>query len=145
MSVERSETGNDGGPLYRGEPLDAERGPGLGCFWVQVGLLTLLLVATPFSVWLGAPTWLSAAMLMVTLILLLFTGQTVIFLLRLVAADRRSRRRPLAPTARRTVGMLEDEAPAADGAGAADAAAVAHALRDAPGTVDAPRPEEPRT
>ena len=23
-------------PLYKGEPLDAERGPGLGCFWIQV-------------------------------------------------------------------------------------------------------------
>jgi hypothetical protein len=34
-------------------------------------------------------------MFIVTLVLLLFVGQTVIFLLRLVAADRRSRRRPL--------------------------------------------------
>lgn len=96
-------------PPYKGEPLDATRGPGLGCFWIQVALLTLLLVATPLGVVMGAPEWLSAAMLIVTLVLLLFAGQTVIFLLRLVAADRRSRRRPLATTARRTVGMLEDE------------------------------------
>ena len=49
----------------------------------------------------------------VTLVLLLFAGQTVIFLLRLVAADRRTRRTPQAPTARKTVGMIEDEAKAA--------------------------------
>jgi len=36
-------------------------------------------------------------------------GQTVIFLLRLIAADRRSRRRPLASQTR-TVGELEDAA-----------------------------------
>jgi hypothetical protein len=40
--------------------------------------------------------------------LLLTTGQTIIFLLRLVAADRRSRRRPLG-SATKTVGELEDE------------------------------------
>ena len=51
----------------------------------------------------------SAALLIITLILLLFTGQTVIFLLRLVAADKRSRRTPRSATARKTVGMLEDE------------------------------------
>lgn len=98
------------GPLYKGEPLDAERGPGLGCFWVQIVVLAILLVATPVSVVVGAPPWLSGAMLIVTLVLLLFAGQTIIFLLRLVAADRRSRRTPLAGTARPTVGMLEDDA-----------------------------------
>lgn len=100
-------------PAYKGEPLDAERGPGLGCFWSQVALLALLLVATPISVVAGAPPWLSGAMLIATLVLLLFAGQTVIFLLRLVAADRRSRRRPVAPGARRTVGMIEEEEAAA--------------------------------
>jgi hypothetical protein len=50
----------------------------------------------------------SAALLILSLVLLSFVGQTMIFLLRLVAADRRSRRRPLAPTARKTVGDLED-------------------------------------
>jgi hypothetical protein len=46
------------------------------------------------------------------LLLLLVAGQTVIFLLRLVAADRRAvgRRRPLA-SGTPTVGELEDEAP----------------------------------
>jgi hypothetical protein len=43
------------------------------------------------------------------ILLLLLTGQTIIFLLRLVAADRRSRRRPLG-SASKTVGELEDEA-----------------------------------
>jgi hypothetical protein len=40
-------------------------------------------------------------------VLLLVTGQTIIFLLRLVAADRRGRRRPLA-SGTPTVGELED-------------------------------------
>jgi hypothetical protein len=97
-------------PTYKGEPLDAERGPGLGCFWIQVIVLAVLLVLTPLTVVLAWPEEVSAALLIVTLVLLLFAGQTVIFLLRLVAADRRSRRRPQSPTARKTVGMLEDEA-----------------------------------
>ena len=96
-------------PDYKGEPLDADRGPGLGCFWIQTALLVVLLVATPLSVWLVAPPWFSAALLILTLVLLLFVGQTTIFLLRLVAADRRSRRRPLREGARRTVGQLEEE------------------------------------
>ena len=67
-----------------------------------------LLVATPLSVVLVAPPWLSAALLILTLVLLFFVGQTMIFLLRLVAADRRTRRRPLRTDARPTVGELED-------------------------------------
>ena len=94
---------------YKGEPLDPERGPGLGCFWAQVIVLGILLIATPISVNLRAPDWVSAALLIISLVLLLFAGQTVIFLLRLVAADRRTRRRPMSTTARKTVGMLEDE------------------------------------
>ncbi len=35
---------------YKGEPLDAERGPGLGCFRFQVVLLVFLLVLTPLTV-----------------------------------------------------------------------------------------------
>ena len=97
-------------PLYKGEPLDSERGPGLGCFWVQVIILGALLIITPLTVALSFPEWVSAALLILTLILLLFAGQTVIFLLRLVAADRRTRRTPQSATARKTVGMLEDEA-----------------------------------
>ena len=54
----------------------------------------------------------SAALLFAVILLLLVTGQTIIFLLRLVAADRRGRRRPLA-SGTKTVGELEDagEAP----------------------------------
>jgi hypothetical protein len=95
-------------PEYKGAPLDAERGPGLGCFWIQVALLVALLVLTPLSVIWAWPSMVSAALLILSLALLFFVGQTMIFLLRLVAADRRSRRRPLAPSARRTVGQLED-------------------------------------
>jgi uncharacterized membrane protein YfhO len=96
-------------PDYKGAPLDAECGPGLGCFWFQVGLLVLLLVLTPISVWASAPSWLSAALLIIVLVLLFFVGQTMVFLLRLVAADRRTRRRPISSSARRTVGQIEDE------------------------------------
>ena len=94
---------------YKGEPLDSERGPGLGCFRFQVGLLVALIVLTPLSVAWGWPDWLSAGLLFLTIILLLVAGQTIIFLLRLVAADRREgRRRPLASDTK-TVGELEDE------------------------------------
>ncbi len=97
---------------YKGEPLDAERGPGLGCFRFQVGLLVVLIVLTPLSVAWNWPVAISVGFLFVTLVLLLFAGQTVIFLLRLVAADRREgRRRPLGSTTQ-TVGELEDQAAA---------------------------------
>lgn len=105
-----------GPPIYKGEALDAERGPGLGCFWIQIGLLTFFLVLTPLTVTWGWDPFVSGTLLIFTLVLLLFAGQTVIFLLRLVAADRRTRRTPLDPSARPTVGQLEDggatEAPA---------------------------------
>jgi hypothetical protein len=97
-------------PLYKGEPLDSERGPGLGCFWLQIALLTFFLVFTPLTVTWGWDPFISGALLIFTLVLLLFSGQTIIFLLRLVAADRRTRRTPLAPTAKPTVGQLEDAA-----------------------------------
>ncbi len=105
---------------YKGEPLDAARGPGLGCFRFQLALLLALIVLTPLSVIWDWPPALSAALLIVTIVLLLFAGQTVIFLLRLVAADRRDgRRRPLdSPT--RTVGELEDQAADEPGSRAAD-------------------------
>ena len=97
-------------PEYRGEELDPERGPGLGCFWFQVIVLGFFFVLIPIGLNLNWPFELLAILLFVVLGLLLLTGQTVIFLLRLVAADRRAqgRRRPLAsPT--KTVGELEDE------------------------------------
>ena len=103
---------------YKGAPLDAAKGPGLGCFWIQLVVLAVLVVLTPLSVGWGWPEAVSAVLLLATLVLLLFAGQTVIFLLRLVAADRRAelRRAPLASRTK-TVGQLEDESPR--GAGAA--------------------------
>jgi hypothetical protein len=106
-------SGRSGGmPEYKGEPLDAERGPGLGCFWIQIGLLTFFLILTPLTVTWGWDPFISGALLIFTLVLLLFSGQTIIFLLRLVAADRRARRAPLDPAAKPTVGQMEEMAPA---------------------------------
>jgi hypothetical protein len=97
--------------LYKGEPLDPDRGPGLGCFWLQLVLLAVFVVLTPLSVVWDWPSPLSAALLFVVIGLLLLSGQTVIFLLRLVAAERRrGRRRPLAARTP-TVGDLEATEP----------------------------------
>jgi hypothetical protein len=97
------------GPIqYKGSELEAERGPGLGCFWTQVFVLGFLVVLTPLSVAWHWPTEVSAILLFAVIGLLLVTGQTIIFLLRLVAADRRGRRRPLG-SATKTVGEIEDE------------------------------------
>ena len=93
---------------YKGAELDAERGPGLGCFRFQLVVLAVLLVLTPLSVAWNWPAWLSTVLLVTVIVLLLVAGQTIIFLLRLVAADRRGRRRPLA-SGTPTVGELEDE------------------------------------
>lgn len=102
------------GPIqYKGEELDAERGPGLGCFRFQLVVLGMLLVLTPLSVLWKWPDAVSAAFLFAVILLLLLTGQTIIFLLRLVSADRRGRRRPLG-SATKTVGELEDEATAGE-------------------------------
>jgi hypothetical protein len=96
------------GPVqYKGEDLQAERGPGLGCFRIQLVVLVVFIVLTPLSVTWSWPSAVSAVLLFAVIILLLFTGQTIIFLLRLVSADRRSRRRPLASDTK-TVGELED-------------------------------------
>ena len=68
-------------------------------------------VLTPLSALWEWPVLVTIVLLATTLVLLLFVGQTVIFLLRLVAADRRSdaRRRPMRSQSK-TVGELEDEA-----------------------------------
>jgi hypothetical protein len=96
------------GPVeYKGEPLDAERGPGLGCFRIQLVALVVLILATPLSVG-RVPDVVTAGLLFATIALLLVSGQTIIFLLRLVAAERRGRRQPLAPRSP-TVGQLEDD------------------------------------
>lgn len=96
---------------YKGAPLDAEKGPGLGCFWLQVIVLAIVVVLTPLSAAWEWPVVVTIVLMAMTLVLLLFVGQTVIFLLRLVAADRRAdaRRRPLR-SATKTVGEIEDEA-----------------------------------
>jgi len=72
-------------------------------------------VLTPIGVINAWPSWLTTVMLVMTLVLVFFTSLTVIFLLRLVAADRRARRAPLRTGASRTVGQLEDEERATDG------------------------------
>jgi len=132
-------------PEYRGEELDAERGPGLGCFWFQVALLVFFIILAPLSVELGWPPEVSAVLLFVVIGLLLFVGQTVIFLLRIVAAERRGRRRPLA-SGSRTVGEIEDAVgPPGDASEPAQAAlppaptetAALPSLPDDPGPPDA--------
>jgi hypothetical protein len=110
---------------YKGDTLDAARGPGLGCFRFQLGVLAFLIVLTPLTVLWAWPTWLSGGLLFLIILLLLVAGQTIIFLLRLVAADRRGRRRPLA-SATKTVGELDDEAATA-------------------GSPGGPQPDEPAT
>jgi hypothetical protein len=94
---------------YKGEDLDPERGPGLGCFRFQLIVLAIFIVLTPLSVVWQWPDTISTILLFSVIVLLLISGQTIIFLLRLVAADRRSRRRPLG-SATKTVGELEDAA-----------------------------------
>lgn len=98
---------NAGPVQYKGDDLDPERGPGLGCFRFQLIVLAIVIVLTPLTVAWQWPEWISTILLFTVVILLLVTGQTIIFLLRLVAADRRGRRRPLG-SATRTVGELED-------------------------------------
>jgi hypothetical protein len=94
-------------PQYKGGDLDAAKGPGLGCFWIQVAVLAVLVVATPLGVVWGWPAEVTVGLLALTIVLLFFVGQTAIFLLRLVTAERRGRRRPMASRTP-TVGELED-------------------------------------
>jgi hypothetical protein len=103
-----SQAASPGPVQYKGAELEPERGPGLGCFRFQLIVLAILIVATPLSVAAGAPTEISSILLFVVLGLLLLTGQTMIFLLRLVAAERRGRRRPLASNSL-TVGEIEED------------------------------------
>ena len=96
------------GPIqYKGDVLEPERGPGLGCFRIQVIVLVVFIVLTPLTVAWHWPVAVSTALLFAVILLLLITGQTIIFLLRLVAADRRGRRRPLGSETK-TVGEIED-------------------------------------
>ncbi len=122
---------------YKGADLEPARGPGLGCFRFQLVVLVILLVLTPYSVAAGWGEQISAAMLFITLALLLVTGQTIIFLLRIVAADRRGRRRPLAARTP-TVGELE-------AAGEPPGRMATEADRPAPGARDGGAGEPPAT
>jgi hypothetical protein len=122
---------------YKGEPLDAERGPGLGCFRFQVALLAIFVILTPLTVIWNWPAEISIALLFATIILLLFTGQTIIFLLRLVAADRREGRRVPLASETKTVGQLADAETADPTPGAAEPAA------DAAGDENATPPPDP--
>ena len=112
---------------YKGEPLDAERGPGLGCFRFQMIVLVASIILTPLTVSWNWPFWITVVLFVTVMLLLLLTGQTMIFLLRLVAAGRSDgRRRPLASTTP-TVGEIEDEAPIAPADAEAAAASAEHA------------------
>ncbi|HEX3427355.1 MAG TPA: hypothetical protein VHS36_00980 [Candidatus Limnocylindrales bacterium] len=114
---------------YKGDELDPQRGPGLGCFRFQLIVLAVLVILTPLTVVWGWQIWISTVLLFAVILLLLVTGQTIIFLLRLVAADRRGRRRPLA-SASKTVGELADE-PATTAIGPATPATTAAPPDDA--------------
>ena len=102
------------GVEYKGGPLDAEKGPGLGCFWLQIVTLAVTVFLAPLSAAWNWPVPIVIFLFALVIVLLLFVGQTIIFLLRLVAADRRAdaRRRPMSSTETRTktVGEIEDEA-----------------------------------
>ena len=101
------------GVEYKGAPLDAEKGPGLGCFWLQIVVLAITVFLAPLSAAWNWPVPIVIFLFALVIVLLLFVGQTIIFLLRLVAADRRAdaRRRPMASMDSRTktVGEIEDE------------------------------------
>jgi len=130
---------------YKGEPLDAERGPGLGCFRFQMIVLVASIILTPLTVSWNWPFWITIVLFVTVMLLLLLTGQTMIFLLRLVAAGRSDgRRRPLA-SATPTVGEIEDEAPAESPPSPADAEAGAAPVEPAAeaGPVAEPAPAEP--
>ncbi len=99
---------NPGPVQYKGQPLDSERGPGLGCFRFQLIVLVVLIVVTPLSVG-RVPEVVTVILLFAMIGLLLVSGQTIIFLLRLISAERRGRRQPMAGTSP-TVGQLEDAA-----------------------------------
>ncbi len=98
------------GVEYKGAPLDAEKGPGLGCFWLQIVVLVVTMFLAPLSALWEWPVPIVIFLFALVIVLLLFVGQTIIFLLRLVAADRRAagRRRPM-DSATKTVGEIEDE------------------------------------
>jgi hypothetical protein len=115
---------------YKGAPLEAAKGPGLGCFWMQVAVLAIAVVLAPLSAAWDWPLPITIVLLATMLVLLLFVGQTAIFLMRLVAADRRAegRRRPMR-SATKTVGEIEAEANA-EGQAETETAEERHVVAD---------------
>jgi hypothetical protein len=105
----------------------------LGCFRFQLVVLVVLIVATPLSVG-RLPEVVTVVFLFATIGLLLVSGQTIIFLLRLISADRRGRRQPMAGRSP-TVGQLEDAA--AEGPAEAGVDAVAQGSAEAGGDASA--------
>ena len=78
-------------PEYKGGPLSADRGPGLGCFWIQAVALVIAMILAPLSAVLNWPAPIAIGLLFLVVILLLLVGQTSIFLLRLVTAESGAR------------------------------------------------------
>jgi hypothetical protein len=74
-----------------------------------VVVLVLFIILAPLSAVLNWGPAIATLLLIGVVVLLLLVGQTAIFLLRLVAADRKTRRAPLG-SATKTVGQLEEEA-----------------------------------
>jgi hypothetical protein len=126
-----------------GEP-DPEDGPGVGCFWVQVAVLVGVVVLVPIGLAVDWPFELVALLVVAVIGLVLLVGQSVVFVLRLLVADRRSRgrRRQLAaPTATASVAAVEP----AEGPAPAAATAAEPADRPAPDdrpSADAPPPPD---
>ncbi len=79
---------------------------------MQVVFLGIFIVLAPLSAELNWGPAVATALLIGVVVLLLLVGQTSIFLLRLVAADRKTRRAPMR-SATKTVGQLEEERRAA--------------------------------
>jgi hypothetical protein len=103
-------------------------------------VLIVFIILTPLTVVWNWPPAISTALLFAVILLLLVTGQTIIFLLRLVAADRRGRRRPLA-SGSKTVGELEDATAVQSANGSAVPSAATRASVSAD-PVDQPAPTD---
>ena len=58
-------------PEYKGGPLDADRGPGLGCFWIQAVALVIAMILAPLSAVLNWPAPIAIGLLFLVVILLL--------------------------------------------------------------------------
>ena len=64
------------GPVqYKGDDLEAERGPGLGCFRFQVVILVVFIILTPLSVAWPWPEGISAGLLFAVILLLFLTAR----------------------------------------------------------------------